>query len=595
MAVPKRAYLTAALVATLALALWSQQAEARQHRPPGAGKLLPGTPRSGVPRQHNAFFHREPKKIPVNGLAPVATESNLPARGTFGPLPEETVKKVAAVAGATAVASALGYAYVRRVLWRHLYGQYVRPDAPGIAESLGHVLYTKNDPARASLKSRTLLDMLSALFVPLLERCPWIRGLLKTNIRRIPIGEAIEEGSVTALYFHSNNVQKLLSEKGYRDFTSNLARIQEAMRASGRKFQVVYVNVDQKQVDAVDHFKDMPWYALPFDDKDRVSHLCQLYDITGIPSVVLLNADGSVINDRALYLMAHKPNNFPWRVGSPLELIPDTLVNGNNQPVPKASLEGKIVALYFGAGWTRASKEFSEKLQEFHRAVGEKTDGRFEVVYVSNDKNQAEFEKELYDHNGNWLAVPFEEADARLILQQYLKVPVMPAVVLLDPSGNVITADGRFYVEADRAANALPYASYLSKTGKQRVEDVAVNVDAFAHEPVVIVFADDVEADAQGGVESQLEEAAEQHAGHRKGRQLKFFISKATDKRSDAIRAICGVARTGQPQVVILDLLAQKVYHDPKLTVVDQGSILALVDDYYRGRLKTRSVKIPGS
>ncbi|CDR95057.1 Nucleoredoxin [Babesia bigemina] len=592
MGAPQRALLAAAVAAVYAFTAAFPVAEARLERRPTGGKHLPVPLRSDAPRLHSAFFARDPLKLPQNVTPPSGADAHLPERAIFGPLSNDVVKKAAVVTGTVALTTALGYAYVRRVLWHHLYGKYIREDAPGIADALGHVLYTKDDPGRVALRRRSLFDVLAALLLAPLERCPWIRGLLKTNIRRIPIGEAIEEGSVTALYFHSNNVHRMLQDKGYRDFTKNLKQIQETMKESGRKFQVVYVNVDRKQVDGVDHFRDMPWYALPFDDKERVAHLCQLYDITGIPSVVLLNSDGSVINDRALYLMANKPNNFPWKVESPLDLIPDTLVNGNNQAVPKASLEGKIVALYFGAGWTRSSKEFSEKLQEFHRAVGEKTDGKFEVVYVSNDKNQADFEKELFDHNGNWLAVPFEDADSRLILQQYLKVPMVPAVVLLDPSGNVITADGRFYVEADRAANALPYASYLNRHGQQLVEDVAVNVDAFAHQPVVIVFADDVDPATQQVVESQLAEAAMQHANHRKGRQMKFFISKTADKRSGAVRSICGVDKNAKPQAVVLDLLAQKVYYDPKLTNVDQNSLLALVDDFYNNRLRKRAVTI---
>ncbi|ORM41397.1 Nucleoredoxin [Babesia sp. Xinjiang] len=588
-----KTFLAAVITAVFTINSTNNLVEARLERHPSGSNRSPGPMKSDAPRHHSAFFSRDPQKLTGHTKASDTVKLNLPARTTFGPLESDTVKKIVAVAGTTAIASAICYAYVRRVMWHHLYGRYVRPDAPGIADVLGHVLYTKEDPNRVALRRRTILDFFRALVIPLLEKCPWIRGLLKSNLRRIPIGDAIEDGSVTALYFHSNNVQRLLREKGYRDFTQNLMKIQEAMRASGRKFQVVYINVDQKQVDGVDHFKDMPWYALPFDDKTRISQLCQLYDITGIPSVVLVNSDGSVINDRALYLMAHKPNDFPWKVESALDLIPETLVNGNNQVVPKSALEGKIVALYFGAGWTRSSKDFSEKLQEYHRAVGEKTDGRFEVVYVSNDKNQTDFEKELYDHNGNWLSVPFEETDARLILQQYLKVPVMPALVLLDPSGNVITPDGRFYVEADRGANALPYASYLNRNGKQLVEDVAVNVDAFAHQPVVIVFADDVEVEERKAAEKQLADAAESHASHRKGRELKFFISKTTDKRSEAVRTICGVSRNGKPQVVILDLLAQKIYYDPKLNTIDQNSILALVDGYYTGKLKMRAITMP--
>lgn len=571
-----------------------QPVEPRIERQGGPGKLVPSGPRHVIQPGSTAFFSRHPQKVSVTSGSRGKGVVQLPGLPATSLLHDSRVKTAITVAGTTAIVSAACAAYVHRLFRHYLYNQYIRPDAPGISEFLGHVLYTKEDENTIAQRRRGPINFLKAALIRLIEKLPWVRGLLKSNIRRIPIGEAIEDGSVTALFFHSNNVHKLLQEKGYRDFTKNLERIQEAMKASGRKFQVVYVNVDQKQVDGVDHFKGMPWYAVPFGDKKRISHLCQLYDITGIPSVVLLNSDGSVINDRALYLMAHRPNNYPWKVESPLDLVPETLVNGNNQKVDKDALKGKIVGLYFGAGWTRSNKDFSEKLQEYYRSVNEKTDGKFEIVYVSNDKNQNDFEKEMYDNNSNWLAVPFEDADSRVILQQYLKVPVMPSLVLLDPSGNVITPDGRFYVEVDRAATALPYASYLNNTEKHHVEDIAVNVDVFAHEPVVIVFADDVKPEDQQNVEAELNDAAVHHGNYRKGKQLKFFISKAADKRTDAVRSICGVQRDNRPQVVILDLLAQKVYYNPKLTEINQNAILSMVDDYYKGNLKTRAIKIEG-
>ncbi|KAK1442642.1 hypothetical protein BgAZ_301600 [Babesia gibsoni] len=578
----------------IAISVLCSPADGRIDRPNSHGRLVSNIQRNGATPRHSAFFFKDTKKLPDPAKPPGKTSLKLP--GAYGEqlFGDVSLQKAVAVAGTTAIASAACAVYVHRLFRYYLYDQYIRPDAPGIADVLGHVLYTKEDPQTVDKGGSNPLNVLKKALLTLIEKVPWIRGLLKSNIKRIPIGEGIEEGSVTALFFHSNNVQKLLQEKGYRDFTKTLEQIQEAARASGRKFQVVYVNVDQKQVDGVDHFKNMPWYAIPFGDKKRISHLCQLYDITGIPSVVLVNSDGSVINDRALYLMAHKPNDFPWKVESPLDLIPETLVNGNNKRVDKDSLKGKIVGLYFGAGWIKSNKDFNEKLQEYYKAVNEKTDGKFEIIYVSNDKNQNEFDKEMYDNNSNWLAVPYDDADARIILQQYLKVAVMPSLVLFDPSGNVITPDGRFYVEADRGANALPYRSYLNKAGKNYVEDIAVNVDAFAHEPVVIVFADDVKPEDQQAVEGELNEAAVNHSNYRKGKQLKFFISKAIDKRSDAVRSICGVKRTNSPHAVILDLLAQKVYYNPKMTKVDQDSILSMVDDFYKGNLRSRPVKIEG-
>lgn len=41
----------------------------------------------------------------------------------------------------------------------------------------------------------------------------------------------------------------------------------------------------------------MPWLAIPFENTDSRSQLTSLYGIQGIPSLILLNPDGSVITE----------------------------------------------------------------------------------------------------------------------------------------------------------------------------------------------------------------------------------------------------------------------------------------------------------
>lgn len=41
----------------------------------------------------------------------------------------------------------------------------------------------------------------------------------------------------------------------------------------------------------------MPWLAIPFENTDNRSQLTSLYGIQGIPSLILLNPDGSVITE----------------------------------------------------------------------------------------------------------------------------------------------------------------------------------------------------------------------------------------------------------------------------------------------------------
>ncbi len=41
----------------------------------------------------------------------------------------------------------------------------------------------------------------------------------------------------------------------------------------------------------------MPWLAIPYEDEDSRTQLTTLYGIQGIPTLILLNPDGSLITE----------------------------------------------------------------------------------------------------------------------------------------------------------------------------------------------------------------------------------------------------------------------------------------------------------
>ena len=67
--------------------------------------------------------------------------------------------------------------------------------------------------------------------------------------------------------------------------------------------------------------------------------------------------------------------------------------------------EGKTVGLYFSAHWCPPCRGFTPKLAEFYKA--HHLDKKFEIVFVSSDKNEEGF-KEYYSEMP-WLALPFSE------------------------------------------------------------------------------------------------------------------------------------------------------------------------------------------
>ncbi|CAF1007665.1 unnamed protein product [Didymodactylos carnosus] len=64
------------------------------------------------------------------------------------------------------------------------------------------------------------------------------------------------------------------------------------------KFDIVFVSSDQDQASFDEYFhQEMPWKAIPYEDRDRKNKLSKQYKIRGIPSLIVLKPDGSVLTE----------------------------------------------------------------------------------------------------------------------------------------------------------------------------------------------------------------------------------------------------------------------------------------------------------
>jgi len=105
---------------------------------------------------------------------------------------------------------------------------------------------------------------------------------------------------------------------------------------------------------------------------------------------------------------------------SPLQgMLGETLVSREGE-VPTASLAGpgRFVGLYFSAHWCPPCRGFTPMLKAFYEAHAESSN--FEIVFVSSDKSDAEFEK--YYAGMPWKALPFHKRDIKDRISKKLKV-----------------------------------------------------------------------------------------------------------------------------------------------------------------------------
>jgi len=128
---------------------------------------------------------------------------------------------------------------------------------------------------------------------------------------------------------------------------------------------------------------------------------------------------------------------------------------GKNGSVPVSSLDGNTaVALYFSAHWCPPCKMFTPQLAKTYNKI--RADGKkFEVVFVSSDRDQSSFDE--YYGSMPWLALPFSAREAKKKLSKTFGVKGIPALIILDGKGDVITTGGRAAVGEDPAGENFPW------------------------------------------------------------------------------------------------------------------------------------------
>jgi nucleoredoxin len=115
-----------------------------------------------------------------------------------------------------------------------------------------------------------------------------------------------------------------------------------------------------------------------------------------------------------------------------------------------------VVGLFFSAHWCSPCREFTPKLAETYKKIKEAADKPFEIVFISSDRDQEQFDS--YFAEMPWLALPFEYRDLKAKLSKKFKANCIPSLILLDAkTGAIITADGRNALSKDPSGEKYPW------------------------------------------------------------------------------------------------------------------------------------------
>ncbi|XP_020539218.1 probable nucleoredoxin 1 isoform X2 [Jatropha curcas] len=304
--------------------------------------------------------------------------------------------------------------------------------------------------------------------------------LISNEGTKIPVSDL--QGKMVGLYFSAYPHRLCL------EFTPKLVEIYKKLKEKGENFEIVLISIDYDEKDFKQSFEKMPWLALPFQDKGR-EKLARYFELSALPSLVIIGEDGKTLNQNVAELIEdHGIEAYPFTPDKLDELaeiekarleaqtLESVLVHGDKDfviektgsKVPVSELAGRNVLLYFSAKWCPPCRAFLPKLIEAYKEIKEK-DSRFEIIFVSSDRDQSSFE-EFYS-GMPWLALPFGD-ERKTILQKKFKIKGIPAAIAISSSGKTVTKEAKEHLTA-YGADAYPFTEQHLKQLKEKLEEIA--------------------------------------------------------------------------------------------------------------------------
>jgi thiol-disulfide isomerase/thioredoxin len=97
-------------------------------------------------------------------------------------------------------------------------------------------------------------------------------------------------------------------------FCPMLVATYQELKRKGEDFEVVFVSSDRDQAGFDSAYGRMPWLAIPFASASIRQAIAQVFQVSGIPTLVLLRPDGRLITVDGREAVMSDPNGaaFPW-------------------------------------------------------------------------------------------------------------------------------------------------------------------------------------------------------------------------------------------------------------------------------------------
>lgn len=352
---------------------------------------------------------------------------------------------------------------------------------------------------------------------------------LLSGSEEIPTAGAFEGKTAVGIYFSAHWCPPC------RGFTPKLAEMYKA-NLKEKGLEIVFVSSDRDEAGFKDYFKDMPWLALPFADRDKKAELSKKYKVQGIPSFVIVQPSGETITTDGRSAVMRDPTGekLPWIPPTFQEALGEKFLKGESV-VGKEAVEGKTLGLYFSAHWCPPCRGFTPELAKWYAKIKPEVGDKFEIIFCSGDRDEAgmkSYYKEQCDAGGDWLCLPYEVKDN---LDPLFEIQGIPTFLIVSPEGKVINKSGRGLVP-DAVAGDFPWTP-------PPIGDLE-QPEGIEETPSVVLLLESCAADVQAKIIESVTPIAKGYF-EKDEPEFRFFVAKKEGRVSGQIRGMVGLEAAG--------------------------------------------------
>jgi len=377
-----------------------------------------------------------------------------------------------------------------------------------------------------------------------------------------------------------------------KGFTPKLAEWYSA-NLKAKCLEVVFVSSDKDEAAFKDYFGEMPWLALPFADRERKESLSSKFKVQGIPTVVILDADGKLITKDCRTAISSDPvgEDFPWRQKTLKEILDGAkLLGQEGKQLGAEALQDTVFAIYFSAHWCPPCRGFTPQLAEWYsKSLKQKG---LQVLFVSSDRDQASFDD--YFKEMPWLALDYTDRKRKEQLSQLFGVQGIPSLAIIDKDGCTITKSGRAAVSGDPEGKEFPW--YPKPVANFKAVPGNIN-----EVPTVVALCETSEAATQTTIEETMAPIAKRYLDAQKAQgeedpKLAFMIGTETGGICGQLRKIMDLpevegAASKPPKLMLLDIPSGGAFFEGPEGEITSDALEKFVSDWESSSLERKQLK----